>query len=393
VSALAGLDLAAGVPLGVDPVAPRLPPFSPPYLLALERAIVRALERPPCLVSFSGGRDSSVVLALAAHAARRYALPAPVPVTHRFPGVGATDESAWQELVVGHLRLADWVRLEWGDELDVTGPYAARVLERHGPVFPFNAHFQLPVLDRATGGALLTGIGGDEILAPHDRRAGAYALLAHRRPRGARLRRVAFDLAPRPVRRQVAGRRSPIHRWAWLKPEMRRRLTALGARSAAGVPLAWDSAVRRVVWPARPLQAGLATLRLLGEDANVRIVNPFVDPPVVAALARAGGPWGFRSRGVALEAIAGHLLPRALLRRPTKAAFDGAFYTERSRAFATGWDGDGVDDHFVDLEALATVWRSEQPDPHTYSLLQAAWLNAARATPPPARARPATAAG
>jgi hypothetical protein len=49
----------------------------------LERAVVCALRRPPCLVSFSGGHDSSLVLAAAVRAAQRERLPAPVPVTWR----------------------------------------------------------------------------------------------------------------------------------------------------------------------------------------------------------------------------------------------------------------------------------------------------------------------
>src|SRR5215212_1324990 len=52
-------------------------------LEALEEAVLPALTQPPCLVSFSGGRDSSSVLAAATRAARREGLPAPVPVTLR----------------------------------------------------------------------------------------------------------------------------------------------------------------------------------------------------------------------------------------------------------------------------------------------------------------------
>ena len=52
-------------------------------LAALEEAILPALRRPPCLVSFSGGRDSSCVLAAATRAARREGLQPPVPVTLR----------------------------------------------------------------------------------------------------------------------------------------------------------------------------------------------------------------------------------------------------------------------------------------------------------------------
>jgi hypothetical protein len=44
----------------------------------LEELISPALERPPCVIGFSGGRDSSSLLALATHLARREGLPMPV---------------------------------------------------------------------------------------------------------------------------------------------------------------------------------------------------------------------------------------------------------------------------------------------------------------------------
>src|ERR1700749_707865 len=58
---------------------------------ALESVIRPALERSPCLVSFSGGRDSSAVLAAAAALARREGLPLPIPATIVFPAAAATD--------------------------------------------------------------------------------------------------------------------------------------------------------------------------------------------------------------------------------------------------------------------------------------------------------------
>ena len=38
------------------------------------------------------------------------------------------------------------------DELDSVGPVAQAVLRRHGPLWPFNAHFHMPLLERASGG-------------------------------------------------------------------------------------------------------------------------------------------------------------------------------------------------------------------------------------------------
>ena len=103
------------------------------------------------------------MLAVAAHVARREGLPNPLPVTNRFPGVVETDETQWQERVIRHLELDDWLRLEWDDELDVLGPIATKVLRRHGILFPWNSFFHYPLLERAEGGSLLTGVGGDEL--------------------------------------------------------------------------------------------------------------------------------------------------------------------------------------------------------------------------------------
>lgn len=63
--ALTALELSAGMPLGViaeGPTAVR-PLHSP--AAALEAVLADALQRIPCLVSFSGGRDSSALLAVA----------------------------------------------------------------------------------------------------------------------------------------------------------------------------------------------------------------------------------------------------------------------------------------------------------------------------------------
>ncbi len=46
---------------------------------AIERAVLPALQRQPCLVAFSGGRDSSAVLAVAALVARRPGWRSPSP--------------------------------------------------------------------------------------------------------------------------------------------------------------------------------------------------------------------------------------------------------------------------------------------------------------------------
>ena len=131
--------------------------------LTLER-VIRRSSTPPCGVAFSGGRDSSAVLAVATHVARRDGLPDPVPITRVFPEAPATDETEWQELVVRHLGLRDWIRLQLTDELDLLGPLATPRLREHGVLWPPTLHGDIPLLEPvAQGGSLIDGEGGDEV--------------------------------------------------------------------------------------------------------------------------------------------------------------------------------------------------------------------------------------
>ena len=144
-----------------------LPPPSDPQITpraALELVVRRALQRPPCGVAFSGGRDSSLVLAVATHVARRDGLPDPVPITRIFPGIAEADEQEFQEAVVRHLGLHDWHRVVFEDELDVVGPIAARHLLAHGVVWPPNIATDVPLVDAVPGGSVLDGEGGDDVL-------------------------------------------------------------------------------------------------------------------------------------------------------------------------------------------------------------------------------------
>ena len=159
---LDGLELASGLVIGHDSgPALAVTEMGPSPRQALEDALEKSLRRPPCVVQFSGGRDSSAVLALASLVARRSDLPLPIPVTLVFPGMAETDEGEWQELVIRHLGLPDWQRLFLTDEMDLVGPFAANLLLEFGPTYPSNGHFIAPVLEVASGGTLLTGVGGD----------------------------------------------------------------------------------------------------------------------------------------------------------------------------------------------------------------------------------------
>jgi asparagine synthetase B (glutamine-hydrolysing) len=351
-------------------------PRSP--LAALELAVEPHVLRGPCMVAFSGGRDSSLVLAAAVRAAARLGAEPPVPVSVRYPGRPETDEREWQELVVHHLGVDDWLRIEVGDDLDVVGPLAQRALAAEGPLFPANSYTTLPLLEPAAGGSLLFGLGGDELLG-RLRWAHLYDLLARRRrPDRRDPGRLAATVLPGALRARIAPATGSVAgELAWLRPAAQAELRRREQRDAAE-PVLWARAVRRAAHH-RGLVLSAGLLRRLCERESVTAGIPLLDPLFVGALARAGGPTGFGSRTAAMSAIAGDALPRALIERRTKAGFNRAFFASYSRTFAENWSGGGVDESLVDPEALRAEWLRPVPDFRTAMLLQAAWLDQRRA--------------
>jgi asparagine synthetase B (glutamine-hydrolysing) len=367
------LEVASGLILGTLPEEtdlPRRPRVS--ARAALERAVLDAVARPPCFVSFSGGRDSSAVLALASHVARTEGLPLPIPATNVFPAVELTDETGWQERVVQHLGLDEWIRLEHDDELDIVGEVAADVLSRHGLLWPFNAHFHAPLIRLASGGTLLTGIGGDELLQISDASRWNDIVSGRARPEPRDMLRLGFTVAPRTVRRHVKARRLPLD-FGWLRPDARRTLALEWADNSVRQPHGWEQLVRWVL-RMRYVHVGTASLDRLAADENVSVRHPFLSPDFGEAVASLPKDERFRDRTRAMTRLFGDLLPADVLERRTKASFDGAFWAEPSRMFARDWDGGGVDERVVDLDALHKEWTKEAPDPRTFLLAQSAWL-------------------
>lgn len=370
------LEIASGVVVG-EQSGPHLPaaPSGLAPLQALEEAVVRALERSPCLVSFSGGRDSSTVLAVATRVARHLGLPLPIPATIRFPNVPRTDESSWQELVVDHLGLADWIRIDIREELDLLGPVATGVLRRHGVLWPPNVHLPLPLLADARGGSLLTGLDGDGLF-------GAWpwvraALIRGRRvpPRLQDVPHVAHSMTPVALRRAWSRRRAPVV-LPWLRPEALGVVAGAWADERGGEPTRWD---RRVDWFSRRRYhtLGRAAFDVITTEAGVGAVHPLLDGRFLAAVARQGGRHGYGNRTAVMRTLFSGVLPAAVVERPTKAGFADAFWGPASRDFASTWDGHGVDASLVDVPALQAAWASSEPNSRCAPLLQAAWLAAA----------------
>ena len=368
---LTPLEIASGLVLGTTPPTPP-PSATVGAREALELAVRPALERAPCLVSFSGGRDSSAVLAVATHVARRDGLPLPIPATNVFPSVELSDEAEWQEHVVAHLGLDEWLRLEHNNELDCVGPVATDLLSRHGLLWPFNAHFHAPLLGHAAGGSLLTGVGGDELLLITNRSRWNELLRGRARPEARDALRLGFALAPRPMRRWARARQLPLD-FTWLRPDARRRFVREWANERVVQPRRWSELVdwvRRL----RYVSVGTASLATIAAGEGAEIAHPFLDPAFGAAIAALPRGRRFETRTQAMTELFGDLLPKELLERRTKASFDGAFWNEPSRAFARGWDGSGIDDDVVDGAALRAEWSKDSPDPRTYTLAQSVWL-------------------
>jgi asparagine synthetase B (glutamine-hydrolysing) len=391
---LSPLEISSGLVLPPERRAPALPEIAPGTTprAAFEAAILPALKRSPALVSFSGGRDSSAVLAIATAIARREGLPLPVPITHRFPSMADTQETEWQEQVVGHLGLEDWIRIEAADDLDIVGPVAVKVLRRHGLLWPCNAYFHEPIFEAAAGGAVITGVGGDEAFSPSSWSRALDVLRGRARPGPRNLAHTAFALSPQIVKRTL------IRRWLpeicpWLQPAARSEVEAYVAAGAASEPLRWRTRFRQLA-ASGYMEVSLGSLGALAEAHGATIAHPFNDARFLAALAALEPAQRPASRTEAMTMLVGDLLPEALLSRSTKARFDQVFWTEHARELVAAWDGEGVDAELVDLDRLRAEWASPTPEAHTFTLLQSVWLTRARAAGLlPAAATPSRAAG
>lgn len=355
---------------GVSPLPAASPSITP--LAALEIAVLPAVSKPPCVVTFSGGRDSSLVLAVAAKVARREGLPLPVPATINFKGIKMAEESSWQELVIDHLGLDEWVHRDVTTDLDIVGPIATDVLKRHGILWPLNVYVHQALIHHASGGSLMTGMHGDNVFGGGRWSGANQVLTGRRRPTMRDASRVAFAVAPRWMQRRVFRHR--IWEAPWLLPGTRKDFERKFAHAQAEEPRRWD---RWIEWAAhhRSLHLGLQSMTALTSEVDALLVQPLVDPGVLAALREVGRVRGIGDRTDLMRSLFDTLLPDVLLARPDKAVFGPAFRGEPSQAFARDWQGDGVDTGLVDPEALKREWQSPSMSFRSALLMQAAWLH------------------
>jgi asparagine synthase (glutamine-hydrolysing) len=337
--------------------------------------LIEALDPGPCFVAFSGGRDSSAVLAAATQLARFHGLPSPIPVTERYRHDEAADETEWQELVVEHLQLQEWMRIELDGENDLVGPVATSGLVSRGLIWPVPLQIKTTLLRRLPRGAsLLTGEGGDEVFGA--RRALPWARL-RRQPDGSRRQALAYaakTLGPRSLR---AGRAAREYKVSGLQPWLRAPITrehyAMVAADLASEPLSWARSVR---WLRRRRGAVVSfqNYRTLAAEFGISLGYPLLDDRFISSFAQEGGALGYPSRTAAMRAFFSDVLPDRVLARTSKAYFNRAFMGEATREFARAWTGVGVDQDHVDIEILRDEWLSARPSALSGTLLHSAWL-------------------
>lgn len=371
---LTPLEEALSGPVGADPAPDARPVADGDARSTLERS-VRAAMTPsaPCYVMFSGGRDSSLVLAVATLVARRDGLPDPVPVTAVYPDDPGADESSWQRLVLDHLGLRERVVVTLHDERTHLGDVALAGLRRHGLVWPAAVQSQPAVLGALpAGSAVLTGEAGDAVVAG-TRGTPLYLLLASRRRPPAGLVRAAVGALEPPVLVRARALRSGAVADAapWLRPAARGALVAdlVAARGA----LRWDAAKRGLL-SRRSTALALHNTAAGAAELGLSMHHPLGAPGFVRALAADGGARGYRGRTDVFRRLGADLLPDAILARTSKAWFNGTRWGDRERDFAAGWAGAGVDPELIDTAALRREWAADSPRPAARFLVQVAWL-------------------
>jgi asparagine synthase (glutamine-hydrolysing) len=378
---LAGDDLLWGWPFGVasgtararHPRRPRRPAEPHPRTV-LEEQLRRALARGPVVVTFSGGRDSSALLALAVQVARRERLPEPRAVTFRYPDADdGAQESDWQDVVADHVGLAGWDRRLVDGEFDLLGEPGRTLLRLAGhAVFPHSLASEAYACLLSRGGTLVTGTMGDWAFAP--RRATVLRTMARGRGwrRSATRRYLLAAGGPAPLRRHLAG--ADLEPLPWLRPAAAERRRAAAAAEPAA-RLRWDRDLLTLPRQ-RFFVLGQQTRQAMAAAFGCARLDPFATPAFLDALAAWGGPAGIAGRNPAMRALFSDVLPEAVLGRTSKAHFNTSRTGGATRAFAASWDGTGVDPSLVDADALRAQWLSPLPHAGTLSLLQHAWLAA-----------------
>jgi asparagine synthetase B (glutamine-hydrolysing) len=369
---LTALEVASGVILGDGDSPPITPNRSLGPLESLRKIARALLLSRPCVVAFSGGRDSSALLAMLVDVARTDGLPEPIAVTARWENDQASDESEWQEQVIKAIGAQNWTIIRPGNDLDLLGHEATSVLAKAGLTWPAPAYVVMPMVRLAKGGVFITGEGGDEALGlwPHGRLWST--LRSGNVPRQSDVRGLALGLAPRALRRRRWMHNQPPYQ-SWLQPEALSEIRRSLAAEMASDPLRWDH--YQVVNRARrsPEQTQRSFERLCALEGS-QFAAPFLDQTFIASLAAWGGWLGKGDRTDVMRSLFSDLLPESVLSRRSKASFGAVFWGPASRKFAEEWDGTGIDTDLIDPGKLRAAWLAPIPVYGSALPLHAAWL-------------------
>jgi asparagine synthase (glutamine-hydrolysing) len=367
---LTELEVATGHVLGqVD--APPWPEVDGGPLDVLFDEARRTLGRGRCVVAFSGGRDSSALLAAFLHVARRDGFEEPTAITARWPGDAAAEESEWQDHVARELKLKHWEIITPGTDFDLLGPLATGLLRAHGLLWPAPAAVFLPMIDAAGDGVLVTGDGGDEVFGNWGM-GRIWSAVRQGRLRSA-VRPVLGAAMPDWLRRRRALSGAEPYQ-SWLSPEAWTALReALAAEAVAAAPLWWPDYLREV-GSERGLRLAERAYATICASRGGSLATPLRSPAFLSALARCGGRLGLGDRTSVMRALFSPLLDDTVLSRVSKATFAGVHWGPASRQFAEDWDGTGVPARWVDADALRAAWCAPTPVYGAALPLQAAWL-------------------
>jgi asparagine synthase (glutamine-hydrolysing) len=364
------VELALGGPLGVVAAALKLPASDLTPRDELERVVdAQFATGRQVFVCFSGGRDSSAVLALAVHVARRRGAPLPIPVTLRFTAHPESDESQWQELVVQHLGLTEWIVIERPDA-DLLDPAIAGLLATRGLFYPSQIGSYIPIVEAADGGVVLTGEGGDESFGGWQFRAAMHPVEWGPVTAAKAVAVAALTHGPVAAKHWFRQRRQSQ---TWLTEAGRIAVDAALDDAAEVEPIGWRS---YLAWSfaRRAWDQARHTLDLLGAASQCRVVHPLAEPALLSSLTAAWPRRGPADRTDVMQSVVGDLLPRMIVERDDKAVLASVFIGERSKAFIERWDGTGVDAEWIDTQALRGVWSRRYPYVGSFNLLHQAWL-------------------
>ncbi|MCA1841452.1 MAG: hypothetical protein LC723_14205, partial [Actinobacteria bacterium] len=373
---LTAVEVASHMVLGGSLIANSINTDAEDPVKSLEAEILIKLQSGDCYVSFSGGRDSSTILATGARVAKAHRLRPPVPVTLRFASDPASHESEWQDGLVNSLGLDDWKVIDMEHDLELLGPWAERSIREFGLTFPSNAYLHMPMFEFARGATLMTGLDGDGLFGSWRWRSHSAIRNRQRKPRPREIPGMVHAMMPAGMRAAIGhvNGKMDIH---WLKEPFRSRLRKQWVDEVSREPSHW---ARWVEWFAgrRYLTLATSSLQRLASLSDTRVVHPFLSQRFLSSIAAKAAPGGFGNRTEAMKMLFGGVVPDEILERSSKARFVSSLWGPKTRQFIQDWDGSGIDVAVIDEQALREEWANTEPNFATSLLVQQAWLASIR---------------